>query len=101
MSASRLAIGASRQAIRASHTLLQVLPAPPTDVVEAEITGISLAGLDADDLNQLVDDFIACYLKSQATGNEADMEVIGSALEIVGRHLAQALGPKEAGVVLN
>ena len=101
MSASRLAIGASRQAIRASHSLLQVLPASQTDVVEPGITGISLAGLDAHALNQLVDDFIAAYLKAQATGNEADMEVIGKALEIVGRHLAQTLGPKGAGVVIN
>ena len=94
-------IGTARQAINTSRERLRTLPTRSIDAEDQVASPNALVAMDSDTLSEMSNDLIAAYLAAQETGDEAGVEVIGKALEVIGRYIAKKLGPKAAGVVMN
>ena len=57
--------------------------------------------MDDETISQLVADLTAPYVEARETGDTAGVDIIGKALEIIGRYLAAELGPKGSGVPIS
>ncbi|MCJ2109748.1 hypothetical protein MKK64_00725 [Methylobacterium sp. E-025] len=101
MALSRLAIDRSREAIRSSSTRFAPAWQEPKQAVSVGAVQTLLADMNGEALDAVVEDFSAAYREAVATGNDEAADIVRKALVILGRHLANSLGPKAAGVSIN
>ncbi|MDP4026850.1 hypothetical protein Q8W71_30080 [Methylobacterium sp. NEAU 140] len=68
---------------------------------DALAAALAASGLDPDEVTEMTDGLIAAYRSAVAADDSEMMRLLGHALRMIGRGLAQQIGPKAAGVTLN
>jgi hypothetical protein len=65
------------------------------------LVAVDAIGLQAASLPRLTEDLCAAYETAREDGDEAKMQIIGTALWHLGQHYAEQIGPRAAGVAVN
>lgn len=65
------------------------------------LAALDAIGLNAASLPRLTEDLCAAYETAREDGDEAQMQIVGTALWHLGQHYAEQIGPKAAGVAIN
>ena len=65
------------------------------------LVALDAIGLQAASLPRLTEDLCAAYETAREDGDEAKMQIIGTALWHLGQHYAAQVGPRAAGVAIN